>query len=119
MELIFKSEKSLKRIQQIRAFLLSEKWMAILFCICSVFTTLAALFPDDQFEIIGTIVGVYISAICFTLSDDIMAIMAPLSLTALVAIKCYDSFDAFMSFKWYIVPVIPFLLFPIIATQND
>lgn len=115
MELIFKSEKSLKRIQQIRAFLLSEKWMAILFCVCSVFTTLAAIFPDAQFEIIGTIVGVYISAICFTLSDDIMAIMAPFSLTALVAIKCYDSFDAFMSFKWYIIPVIPFLLFPLIA----
>ena len=115
MELIFKSEKSLKRIQQIRAFLLSEKWMAILFCICGVFTTLAALFPDAQFEIIGTIVCVYISAFCFTLSDDIMAILAPLSLTALVAIKCYDSFDAFMSFKWYIVPVLPFVLFPLIA----
>ena len=115
MELIFKSEKSLKRIQQIRAFLLSDKWMAILFCICGVFTTLAALFPDAQFEIIGTIVCVYISAFCFTLSDDIMALLAPLSLTALVAIKCYDSFDAFMGYKWYIVPVLPFLLFPLIA----
>lgn len=115
MELIFKSEKSLKRIQQIRAFLLSDKWMAVLFCVCGVITTLAALFPDAQYDVIGTIIGVYITAFCFTLSDDIMAILAPFSLTALVAIKCYDSFDAFMSFKWYIVPVVPFVLFPIIA----
>ena len=115
MELIFKSEKSLNIIQKIRAFLLGDLWMAILFFICGAFTTLAAVFPDAQYEIIGTIVCVYISAICFTLSNDIMALLAPLSLTALVAIKCYDSFDIFMGYKWYIAPVIPLILFPIFA----
>ncbi len=118
MELFFKSEKSLKRIEKIRAFLLGDKWMALLFCVCAVITTLAALFPDQQIEIKGTIFCVYIAAICFALSDDIMAILAPLSLTALVAIKCYDSFDAFMSFKWYIAPVFPILLLPLIAYRK-
>lgn len=118
MELIFKSEKSLKRIENIRAFLLSNRWMAILFCICGVFTTLAAIFPGKQIEVIGTIVCVYIVGICICLSDDIMAGLAPFSLTALVAIKCYDSFDVFMEYKWYLVPIIPLVLFHLIAYRK-
>lgn len=115
MERIFKSEKSLKRIEKIRAFLLSDKWMAILFCIAGVFTTLSAIYPDKQFEVKGTIVFVYIVGICICLSNDIMAGLAPFSLTAMVAIKCFDSFDVFMSYKWYIAPVIVLLLFHLIA----
>ncbi len=118
MEMIFKSEKSLKRIENIRAFLLSEKWMAILFCIAGVFTTLSAVYPDAQFEIIGTIVFVYIVGFCICLSDDIMAGLAPFSLAALVAIKCYDSFDVFMSYKWYIAPAAILLLFHLIAYRK-
>ncbi len=118
MEMIFKSEKSLKRIEKIRAFLFSDKWMAILFCIAGAFTTLSAIYPDAQIEIIGTIVFVYIVGFCICLSDDIMAGLAPFSLASLVAIKCYDSFDAFMAYKWYIVPVAVLLLFHLIAYRK-
>ncbi len=118
MEMIFKSEKSLKRIEKIRAFLLSDKWMAVLFCLAGVFTTLSAIYPEAQFEIKGTIVFVYIVGFCLALSDDIMAALAPFSLAALVAIKCYDSFNVFMSYKWYIVPVAVLLLFHIVAYRK-
>ena len=50
MEKIFKSEQSLKRIEKIRAFLLSDKWMAVLFCLAGVFTSLGAFFPDKNVE---------------------------------------------------------------------
>ncbi len=118
MEMIFKSEKSLKRIETIRAFLLSDKWMAILFCIAGVITTLSALYPDKQIEVKGTIVFVYIVGFCICLSNDIMAGLAPFSLTAMVAIKCFDTFDVFMSYKWYIAPVILLLLFHLIAYRK-
>ncbi len=118
MERIFKSEKSLKRIEKIRAFLLSDKWMAILFCIAGVITTLSAIYPDKQVEVKGTIIFVYIVGFCICLSDDIMAGLAPFSLTAMVAIKCFDSFDVFMSYKWYIAPVAVLLLFHLIAYRK-
>ena len=60
MEMIFKSEQALKRIEKVRAFLLSEKWMAVLFCLAGVFTTLGAFFPEKNVEAIGTIVFGYI-----------------------------------------------------------
>lgn len=118
MEKIFKSEQSLKRIKKIRAFLLSDKWMAILFCLAGMFTSLGALYPEKQVEVIGTIVFVYILGFSICLSDDIMAGLAPFSLTALVAIKCYDSFDIFMGYFWWFVPIAGLLLFHLIAYRK-
>ncbi len=118
MEKIFKTEQSLKRIKKIRAFLLSDKWMAILFCLAGMFTSLGALYPEKQVEVIGTIVFVYIIGFSICLSDDIMAGLAPFSLTALVAIKCYDSFDIFMGYFWWFVPIAGLLLFHLIAYRK-
>lgn len=55
MELIFKSETAQKRIENIRAFLLSEKWMVILSCLAGFIIVLSHRFPDAQLEIKGTI----------------------------------------------------------------
>ncbi len=118
MEKFFKSEVHLNRLEKVRAFLLSNEWMAILFCIAGAFTTLSAIFPDKQIEVIGTIVFVYILAFVICISDDIMAGLAPFSLTALVAIKCYDSFDVFMGYKWYLVPIVGFLFFHLIVYRK-
>ena len=118
MEKIFKSEQSLKRIEKIRAFLLSNEWMAILFCLAGVFTSVGAFFPDKNVEVIGTIVFCYILGFCICLSDDIMAGLAPFSLTSLVAIKCYDSFDIFMGYIWYLIPLAGFVLFHLIAYRK-
>ncbi len=118
MEMIFKSEKSLNRIKEIRTFLLSDRWMVILFCLAGVFTTLTAMFPGKDIEIIGTIIFVYIVGFCICLSDDIMAGLAPFSLTSLVAIRCFDSFDDFMRYKWSFIPIVFLLLFHLIAYRK-
>ena len=115
MEKIFKSPVHLNRLEKVRAFLLSDKWMAILFCIAGVFTSLSSYYPDKQIEVIGTIVFLYIIGFCICISDDIMAGLAPFSLTSLVAIKCYDSFDVFMGYIPYLVPLAGFVLFHLIA----
>ncbi len=118
MEMFFKSEQSLKNLKKARAFLMSERWMAVLFCIAGVFTTLSAYFPDKQIEIIGTLVFAYIVGITICISDDIMSALAPFSLATLVAIKCYDSFDIFMGYIWYMVPIALLLLFHLIAYRK-
>lgn len=118
MEKFFKSEQSLNRIEKIRAFLLSDKWMAVLFCLAGVFTSLGAYYPEKQVEVIGTIVFGYILGFCICLSDDIMAGLAPFSLMALVAIKCYDSFEIFMGYIWYLVPLMGFVLFHLIVYRK-
>ena len=118
MEMIFKSEKSLNKIKEIRTFLLSDKWMVILFCLAGVITTLTAIFPGKDIEIIGTIVFVYIVGFCICISDDIMAGLAPFSMTSVVAIRCFDSFDTFMKYKWSLVPIVFLLLFHLIAYRK-
>ncbi len=64
MEKIFKSPVHLNRLEKARAFLLSDKWMAILFCIAGAFTSLSSYYPDKQIEVIGTIVFLYIIGFC-------------------------------------------------------
>lgn len=118
MEKIFKSELHLNRLEKARAFLLSNQWMAILFCLAGVFTSLSSYYPDKQIEVIGTIVFLYILGFCICISDDIIAGLAPLSLTTLVAIKCYDSFDVFVGYIPYLVPLAGFVLFHLIAYRK-
>lgn len=115
MEKLFKSDTSLSRIEKIRAFLLSDRWIAVLFCLAGVIVTISSHLPELKLEIIGTIVFAYIVGITIILTDDIMAGLIPFMFTYLIAIRCYDSFDDFMKYKWLIVPLIPMLLFYIIA----
>lgn len=118
MEYFFKSENALKKIKSARAFLLSEKWMAILFCFAGLFTTLSAVYPRAQLQIKGTIVFVLIIAVCLVISDDIIAGLLPFMLASLIAIKCYDSFDIFMGYKWVAVPAVISILFHFIAYRG-
>lgn len=115
MELFFKSEKSALRIKKLRAFLLSTEWMAVLFCVAGIITTLSAVFPDSQIEIKGTLLFALIIGACLVISDDIMAGLAPFMLAALVAIKCYDSYSVFIGYIWIVVPLLFCILFHFIV----
>lgn len=115
MELIFKSETAQKRIADIRAFLLSDKWMIILSCLAGIIIVLSHRFPDAQLEIKGTIFFAYIIGVVIVLSNDLMAGLIPFMLTYMIAIKCYDSFDKFMAYKWYVIPLVFMVLFHLIA----
>ena len=115
MELFFKSENALNKIEKIRAFLLSEKWMAILSCLAGVIMVLSHRFPEAELEIKGTIFFAYIIGIVIVLSKDVLAGLIPFMLTYLIAIKCYDSFDKFMAYKWYAVPLVVMVLFHLVA----
>lgn len=115
MESVFKSPKALNRIQELRAFLLSDKWMVVLFCLAGIITTVSAYFPEAKIEIPGTIFFAYIIGFTIVISNDLMAGLIPFMFTYLIAIKCYDSFDDFMQYKWLAVPLIPMILFHLIA----
>ena len=115
MELIFKSETAQKRIENIRTFLLSDKWMILLSCLAGIIIVLSHRFPEAQIEIKGTIFFAYIIGVVLVLSKDIMAGLIPFMLTYMIAIKCYDSFDKFMAYKWYVIPLVFMVLFYILA----
>lgn len=115
MEHILKSEKSLMRLEHIRKFLLSEKWMAVLFVIAGVFACLHSFFPNGSIQIWGTVVLAYITGIVFVLSGDIFAMLIPGMFTYCIAIRCYDSLDDFKSIGFFAVPLVAMLLFNIIA----
>jgi hypothetical protein len=115
MELFFKSENALNRIEKIRAFLLGETWMAILSCLAGIIMVLSHRFPEAELEIKGTIFFAYIIGIVIVLSKDVLAGLIPFMLTYLIAIKCYDSFDKFMAYKWYVIPLVIMVLFHLVA----
>jgi len=115
MEYIIKSEKGLERLKKIRAFLLSEKWMTILFVIAGTFACLHSYFPKEQFHIWGTVVLTYITGVVFVLSGDIFTMLLPALFTYCVAIRCYNSLEAFSNIWWLVIPLVPMALFNIIA----
>lgn len=115
MELFFKSEKALKKIDNVRDFLLSELWMTILSCLAGLIMVLSHYFPEAELEIKGTIFFAYIIGFVIVISKDLFAGLIPFMLTYLIAIKCYDSFDKFMAYKWYAMPLVVMVLFHLIA----
>ncbi len=125
MEYFLKSEKSLKKLQDLRLFLLSNKWMVILFCITAVFAGLHSYFDGisdvtrlSSFSLIGTIVMAYITGFCFVITGDILAMLIPALFTYMIAIRCYNSLNAFMSIWYVFIPVILMVLFNIIAYRK-
>lgn len=118
MELIFKSEKALKAIDEIRAFLLSSKWMAFLACISAAAITITHFFPGQDIEIKFTVIFVYITVLCFAVCKDIFATLLPLMCTYMVAIQCFDSFDKFMAIKWWLLPAFIPVLFHIVCYRK-
>ncbi len=115
METVFKSSKAQVKIQEVREFLLSDKWIAILFCLAGIISIAASYMPEAKVQITGTIFFAYIVGITIVLSDDLMAGLIPFMFTYLIAIRCYDSFNDFMQYKWLALPLIPMVLFHVIA----
>lgn len=115
MEKFLKSEKSLVRLEKVRAFLLSEKWMAILFVITGIIACLHSFFPRSTVDIWGTVILAYITGACFVISGDIFAMLIPTLFTYCIAIRCYNSLEDFKSIIWFAVPLVAALLFNIIA----
>ncbi len=118
MEYIFKSEKSIKNIERLRAFLVSEKWMAVLFVITGAIACLASYLPKAQIEIYGTIFMGYITGVCLLIVRDIMGWLTPALFTYFIAIRCYDSLDTFMGLKIFFIPLIFMLLFHFIVYRK-
>ena len=110
METVFKSEKAQNRIQELRAFLISDRWMLVLFCLAGIITTLGSYMPEARVEIPGTVFFAYIVGITLVISNDFMAGLIPIMFTYLIAIRCYDSFNEFMEYKWFALPLIPMIL---------
>lgn len=115
MEFIFKSEKSLNRINNIRNHLLSNEWMCLLFIITGIFACLSSALPNQNIEIIGTVVMAYITGFVFLMSGDIIAMIIPLLFTYMLAIRCYNSLDKFMGIFPVAIPLIAIILFNLIA----
>ncbi len=118
MEYIFKSDKALNRINEIRTFLVSDRWMVVLFCLAGIITTVATYIPEAKIEITGTIFFAYIVGFTVVMSNDVMAWLTPVMFTYLIAIRCYDSFDDFMGYVWLAPPLVAMLLFHIIAYRK-
>ena len=112
---VFKSEKAQNRIQELRSFLVSDRWMAVLFCLAGIISVAGAYFPKEKLEIPGTVLFAYIVGFTLVISDDLMASLIPFMFTYLTAIKCYDSFNAFMEYKWFVIPLILMILFHVIV----
>ncbi len=123
MEKIFKSESSLKRINKIRDFLFSDKWVAILFVVAAVFACLDSFYArgsdtNHQFAIAGTVVLAYFTGFCFLFTGDILAMLIPLMFTYLVAIRCYNSLNDFLSIIWLAIPLIGIIIFNLVVYRK-
>lgn len=118
MEYIFKSENSLKRIQNIREFLLSDKWMLILSLVAAIFACLHSYHIKGDYQIWGTVVLAYITGFCFLMSGDIITMLIPTMFTYMIAMRCYDSLAKFLDIAWLFVPLVPVALFNLIAYRK-
>ena len=113
MERFLKSESAIKKLENLRHFLLSDRWLIILCAITAVFACLHSYF-NGAFDIIGTTVLAYITGICFVISGDIFAMLIPALFTYMIAIRCYNSLNEFLEIWWVFIPLILMLLFNII-----
>ncbi len=115
MEHLLKSEKALDRLKRVRTFLLSEKWMMILFVIATIFACLHSFFPKEQFHILGAVVLAYITGVVFVISGDIFTMLIPAMFTYCIGIRCYNSLSTFSGIWWLAIPLVAMALFNIIA----
>ncbi len=118
MEYFIKSESGLNKLNRLRDFLISDKWIGVLFIVTAAFACLHSYFPDKQFQIWGTVFLAYISGITFVISGDILTMLLPTLFTYMIAIRCYDSLSTFLGIWWALVPIIPMALFNLIAYRT-
>ena len=108
---IFKSEKTVKTIEEIRRFLLSERWMVALAVFTMIIACLHSHFPKEDFHIWGSVVLGYITGFCFLVTGDIMAMLIPTLFTYVIAMRCYNSLSAFSEIWYLAIPLAIMLLF--------
>ncbi len=118
MEYILKSESSLKRLESLRQFLLSDKWMILLFAIAGLIVACDTYWDKAQFNIYGTVVMAYITGFCVVVSNSVMGWLIPVMYTYLIAIRCYNSFDKFMGIIYLAIPLVCMLLFHLIMYRK-
>lgn len=119
MERFFKSEIALKRIEDIRKFLLSNQWLALLFLVTGLIGCFSSAFPGKQIEIYGTVILAYMTAFVFLFTGDILTMLTPLMFTYLIAIRCYNSLNTFMSIIWLAVPLIGAIIFNVFVYKVE
>ncbi len=118
MERFLKSEKSLCRLEALRNFLTSDRWMFILFAIAGIILCANFYWSDADIDIYGTVFMAYITAFSVVVSNSVMGWLIPVMFTYLVAIQCYDSFNQFMGIIWLAPPLVAALLFHLIAYRK-
>lgn len=111
---IFKSEKTVKTVEEIRRFLLSERWMVALAVFTMIIACLHSHFPKEDFHIWGSVVLGYITGFCFLVTGDIMAMLIPTLFTYVIAMRCYNSLSAFSEIWYLAIPLAIMLLFNLI-----
>ena len=114
MKNIFKNEKSVKTLAEIRKFLLSDRWMVTLAIFSLIIACLHAHLPEQDFHIWGSVVLGYITGVCFLLTGDVMAMLIPTLFTYVIAMRCYNSLEAFSEIWYLAIPLIFMLLFNLI-----
>lgn len=93
-----------EQVTAIRKFLISEKFMLILFALAAAVTVL-------HIEAIGVALFILIVSFILVISDDLLATTLPFLLISETLIKCYDSFDYFIKIVWVAVPLIVALVY--------
>lgn len=111
MERLFKSETALRHIESIRQFLISDKWIAILFASSLLIGCLSSAFPGKQIEIYGTVFLAYLTGFAFLFSGDILTMLTPFMFTYIIAIRCYNSLNTFMEIIWLAIPLVLVIIF--------
>lgn len=72
----------------------------------------------DQAAIPGTIGFVLLICAILVVSDNTAATLLPFSLLCMFVLKEYDSFDRFIKLWWLAIPVVPSVLFHLIAYRE-
>lgn len=97
--------------QKIRPFLHSSRFSALIFLA-------AACVVAAQAPIVGTAVFALLIAAVLVLSENTALTLLPFSLLCMFVLKEYDSFDRFIKLWWLAIPVIPAILFHLIAFRE-
>ncbi len=118
MEYILKSETSLRRLECLRSFFLTDKWIAVLFAIAGMIVVCDTYWNSLAINVCGTIVLAYITGVCVVVCKDVMGWLTPFMFTYLIAMRCYDSLDIFMSIIGVAVPLVLAILFHLIAYRK-
>ena len=95
----------------LRRFLISEKFMLMLFALASVITIF-------HLEVIGIFAFILIISFILIVCDDLLATTLPFLLVSLTMIKCYGSYDTFIKIVWLAAVPVAALIFHFIRYRQ-